>query len=347
MKFNSVAVVGMAATASAVAPQGGPPAGCSSSSSGTFEITARQVVQARSLQERTDLVLTLENGVLKDAVGRIGYIASNYQFQFDNPVQPGTIFDSGFSACGNGSIGLGPTTVFWECISNGVGSSYNLYDRAWAPGCIPVEIIMIDSTGSGAATQSPDGQPQVSSAAVVTQKTDGQPNAPTGVPVTEKTDGQPNAPTGAPITEKTDGQPNAPTGAPVTEKTDGQPNAPTPTGAPITEKTDGQPNAPTATAPPVTEKTDGQPNAPTGPPVTEKTDGQPNAPTGAPVTEKTDGQPNAPVPTAPAGNSTLAIIPTPVPSTVPSTVPASSGNRALPSCVAGLLIAGLSAVLYL
>ncbi|KAK3174628.1 hypothetical protein OEA41_001874 [Lepraria neglecta] len=38
------------------------------------------------------LAITLENNILKDAQGRTGYIASNFQFQFDGPPQSEAIF---------------------------------------------------------------------------------------------------------------------------------------------------------------------------------------------------------------------------------------------------------------
>ncbi|MCJ1368479.1 hypothetical protein MMC16_007623 [Acarospora aff. strigata] len=86
------------------------------------------------------LALTLADGVVKDAQGRTGYIASNYQFQFDAPPQAGALFTSGFSLCGNGSLALGGTNVFYQCLS---GNFYNLYDRSWAAQCSPVTINML------------------------------------------------------------------------------------------------------------------------------------------------------------------------------------------------------------
>lgn len=83
------------------------------------------------------LSITLADGVLKDEKGRIGYIASNYQLQFDGPPQAGAIFTAGFSVCGNGSLALGGSNVFYQCLS---GSFYNLYDRSWAAQCSPVTI---------------------------------------------------------------------------------------------------------------------------------------------------------------------------------------------------------------
>ena len=83
------------------------------------------------------LAITLDDGVLKDADGRTGYIASNYQFQFDGPPQAGAIYTAGFTSCQNGSLALGGSNIFYQCLS---GSFYNLYDRSWAAQCSPVTI---------------------------------------------------------------------------------------------------------------------------------------------------------------------------------------------------------------
>ena len=84
-----------------------------------------------------ELAITLNNGVLKDAKGRTGYIASNYQLQFDGPPQAGAIYTSGFTVCGNGTLALGGSSIFYQCLS---GNFYNLYDRFWAAQCSPVYI---------------------------------------------------------------------------------------------------------------------------------------------------------------------------------------------------------------
>ena len=81
--------------------------------------------------------ITLEDGILKDQQGRTGYIAANYQFQFDGPPQAGAIITAGFSVCANGSLALGGSSVFYQCLS---GNFYNLYDRYWAAQCSPVTI---------------------------------------------------------------------------------------------------------------------------------------------------------------------------------------------------------------
>lgn len=109
-------------------PQASAAPGASSSSPGTNLVACKS-------EGTLELILT--DGVLKDAQGRTGYIASNYQFQFDAPPQAGALFTSGFSVCGNGSLALGGSNVFYQCLS---GNFYNLYDRFWAAQCSPVTI---------------------------------------------------------------------------------------------------------------------------------------------------------------------------------------------------------------
>ena len=158
------------------------------------------------------MVINLLNGQLHDASGRTGYIAANYQFQFDNPPQTGAIYTGGFSSCSNGSLALGGSAVFYECLS---GSFYNLYDRQWAPQCEPIliDILPCGSSGDPVGQQS-DGQPTGTGIATITQISDGQPQAPTATvePITQLSDGQPQAPTATvkPITQLSDGQPQAP-----------------------------------------------------------------------------------------------------------------------------------------
>ena len=87
------------------------------------------------------LRMTLADGVLKDGLGRTGYIADNYQFQFDAPPQAGAIVTAGFSFCDDGRLALGGQTEWWQCSSGGF---YNLYDRKWAPHCEPVEFRAVE-----------------------------------------------------------------------------------------------------------------------------------------------------------------------------------------------------------
>ena len=87
------------------------------------------------------LEIALQNGVLTDALGRTGYIASNYQFQFDKPAQHGALYTAGFSACEGNLLALGNSTIFYQCRS---GNFYNLYDRYWAAQCEPIELVLLD-----------------------------------------------------------------------------------------------------------------------------------------------------------------------------------------------------------
>ncbi|KAK4693246.1 hypothetical protein P7C71_g4114, partial [Lecanoromycetidae sp. Uapishka_2] len=84
-----------------------------------------------------ELAITLDNNILTDAKQRTGYIASNYQFQFDGPPQAGALYTAGFSFCANNSLALGGSNIFYQCLS---GDFYNLYDRKWAAQCSPVTI---------------------------------------------------------------------------------------------------------------------------------------------------------------------------------------------------------------
>ena len=86
------------------------------------------------------LRMTLVGGVLKDSLGRTGYIADNRQFQFDGPPQAGALITSGFSVCGDGRMALGGSTTWYQCAS---GDFYNLYDKNWAPHCEPVEFHVV------------------------------------------------------------------------------------------------------------------------------------------------------------------------------------------------------------
>lgn len=136
--------------------------------------------------------MTLQDGILKDAKDRTGYIASNYQFQFDGPPQAGALFTAGFSACRNQKLAFGSSTVFWQCQS---GDFYNLYDRNWAEQCEPVEIIMM-ACGAGSAKKEANAKRVVGSivaTTVVTVVSNGQTQVlPTtiAVPMCQIGDGQ-------------------------------------------------------------------------------------------------------------------------------------------------------------
>lgn len=336
--------VALALAASALAkpmplPQASSPEGCSDSYDGTFQISVVNVTKSskRAVEKRQlsgTLTLSLDGGVLKDQAGRTGYIAANDQFQFDAPVQEGAQETSGFSLCGNKSLALGGSAIWYQCYTGGF---YNLYDESQGKQCNQIYIVAVTG-GSGGVTQISDGQPAASTQVPVSQITDGQPQAPTGV-VSQISDGQPQVPTGVPVTQISDGQPQAPTGVPVTQISDGQPQAPT--GPVISQISDGQPQAPTA--PVVSQISDGQPQAPTAPVVSQISDGQPQVPTAAPttaapappVTQISDGQPQAPVAT---GNYT-------VPNATASAPPSEfTGAATTPVAGIGAFAAGLFAL---
>ncbi|KAL8678863.1 MAG: hypothetical protein Q9186_004798 [Xanthomendoza sp. 1 TL-2023] len=117
------------------APQRASPSSAPDSSSSGSGITMV------ACETEGTLAITLADGVLKDAQGRTGYIASNFQFQFDAPPQAGAIYTSGFSSCSNGTLALGGSNVFYQCLS---GDFYNLYDRSWAPQCSPITINLLE-----------------------------------------------------------------------------------------------------------------------------------------------------------------------------------------------------------
>ena len=264
------------------------------------------------------MILTLQNGQLKNQQGDTGYIADNFQFQFDNPPQTGAIYTSGFSVCGNGSLALGGSSVFYSCNSGGFN---NLYDRSWAPQCSAIYINTLpggSASPSGGASQAPDSQPQASTRAGVTQISDNQPQASTRAGVTQISDNQPQAPTSA---------------GRVTQISDNQPQAPTSAGGAVTQISDNQPQAPTS-APGGTQISDHQPHAPTSAPrVTQISDNQPQAPTSAArVTQISDNQPQAP---------TQAGTPTPSRASASAVY---TGAAAAPTGMANFALAGAAVV---
>ncbi|KEQ97739.1 hypothetical protein AUEXF2481DRAFT_542416 [Aureobasidium subglaciale EXF-2481] len=246
--------------------------------------------------------------------GRTGYIAANNQFQFDKPAQTGAIYTAGFSVCSNGTLAIGNSAIFYQCLS---GDFYNLYDESTGAQCSPIYINVLAAGGSQAS----------GTAGAATQIGDGQLQAPTSTrPVTQISDGQIQASTAAPVTQISDGQIQASTGAvPVTQISDGQIQAPTSTAAVVTQITDGQIQAPTSGAK-VTQISDGQIQAPT------------TRATGAVVTQIGDGQIQAP--TRPA-NGTVA-------SPTASRPVAYTGAAAIPTFAGEMLLAaGALAVAFL
>lgn len=149
------------AVTSLIVPSSTPPAGCLNSHTGSFELSIvlangsvatpsrRSYDKPANLLKRQQdgqLHMSLNGGILTDGAGRTGYIASNYQFQFDKPPQHGAIYTGGFSYCPNNTLALGGNAIWWQCVSTGFD---NLYDRDWMPSsCGPVYFLLVDATGS-------------------------------------------------------------------------------------------------------------------------------------------------------------------------------------------------------
>ncbi len=112
-----------AAVTGLIVPSAAPPAGCENSRTGTFTITIVNVTSPAATPSKRDfndfhrrqsagvLTLTLDGGVMHDQANRTGYIASNFQFQFDGPPQNGAIYTAGWSICSNGSLALGGNAI--------------------------------------------------------------------------------------------------------------------------------------------------------------------------------------------------------------------------------------------
>ncbi|KAJ8064589.1 hypothetical protein OCU04_006918 [Sclerotinia nivalis] len=278
MKTTFAVIAGLASVASAqvtalITPTASAPSGCATSYSGAFEISAVNVSSvAKRQQKRADcsssLAITLNGGILKDQQDRTGYVASNTQFQFDKPAQEGAIYTGGWSVCSNGSLALGGSAVFYQCLS---GTFYNLYTESQGGQCSQILIQTTScssAAGSGVVGQSSDGQATATaiaslSSASISQISDGQPQAATSaISISQISDGQvqvpTSVPTGASITQIPDGQVQGATttpvvGASITQIPDGQVQGATsvatpPASAPISQISDGQVQGATSTA---------------------------------------------------------------------------------------------------
>lgn len=92
----------------------------------------------------TTLLVTLENGILRDIQGRVGLIVASKQFQFDGPPpQHGAIYSAGWSVTSAGYLQLGSETKFWQCQ---LGEHYNLYNEEIAYQCSPVVLEVVELT---------------------------------------------------------------------------------------------------------------------------------------------------------------------------------------------------------
>jgi hypothetical protein len=129
-----------------------------------WSLSPQQMTPLTGLQRQQagTLVLTLQDGIMKDQAGRQAYIAANDQWQFDQPIQTGAKVTAGFSLCANNSIALGGTAIWWQCLS---GSFYNLYSAKQGNQCNEVyfEAINIQNamTGMPGATPAPSVASQI------------------------------------------------------------------------------------------------------------------------------------------------------------------------------------------
>ncbi|KAI6084166.1 hypothetical protein F4821DRAFT_243373 [Hypoxylon rubiginosum] len=326
-------------------PTAAAPAGCTGSFDGNFEITVAEVTEKRSVsqpEKRAEcgsegvLVLSLKDGTTLDAQKRTGYIASNYQFQFDAPAQAGALFTSGFSVCENNILALGDSTTFYRCLS---GTFYNLYDRNWAPQCEPVSIIAVPCGSDTPAAQIPDGQvigTSVVQTTIVTALPDGQPQVVTttvGVPICQIGDGQVQQ--GSTPCASVTAIPTS-TYVPVSEYTDGQIQVTPPGTAPTSEAT--------TTAYPTSEA-----SPPASSPVTSVPETSAPAPTisasaSLPITTLTTSSASVPASSSSAASSSSSAAAPPATTSAPST---GGSARVSVGSVGALVFTAMVAFLYL
>ncbi|KAK8131566.1 hypothetical protein PG984_008004 [Apiospora sp. TS-2023a] len=317
-------------------PTGSAPAGCTGTFDGSFEITVAKITEKkRSVmpEKRAEcgkggvLVMTLKDGTTKDSEDRIGYIASNNQFQFDKPAQAGALLTSGFSVCKDNVLALGDTKTFYRCLS---GTFYNLYNKNWAEQCEPVSIIAMPCGGKDTVSQVPDGQvvgTTVVQTTIVTALTDGQPQVITTavpIPICQIGDGQVQVHTtpcaSVTVVPTTKATPTAP----VSQISDGQIQVPPPaTAAPPPPAAPTTGSAPAGGAPPASTAYPTAPSAPSAPAGGNST---------APTTSSSPSSPNVPSQPSPSA-----------PASTPSAPPASGSSKQSAAGSIGALIVGMVA----
>ncbi|KAL8747446.1 MAG: hypothetical protein Q9184_007595 [Pyrenodesmia sp. 2 TL-2023] len=156
--------VALATLAAAVLAQ--TPSGCSTNSDGTFVIQPLNITSDPTQLDKRQIkiicgyppIITLKDGVLTDQDSRTGIIDVSSQFQFDNPVQEDSLYLDGFSICGNGSVAVAGSTIFYQCL-NGTTSTtvYNLYQQNQGEQCNEIYINTIACESNPADTSSSTG----------------------------------------------------------------------------------------------------------------------------------------------------------------------------------------------
>jgi hypothetical protein len=188
--------VALAAFTAAVVAQ--TPPGCTENSDGTFVIQPVNITSAPGQMDKRQVrnicgstpIITLENGVLTDQQGRTGGIVANSQFQFDELTQEGSLFLDGFSICGNSSLAVGGSTIFYQCLS---GTFYNLYQQSQGKQCneIYINTIPCESNGSNPADITSSANYGSASSAPTTPPTSSAPPVAPGNPITPTTSSAP------------------------------------------------------------------------------------------------------------------------------------------------------------
>lgn len=100
-------------------------------------------------------ILTLSDSVLTDQDGLTGAIVANGQFQFDKNVQVDSLYVDGFSICGNGSLAVAGSTIFYQCLDKDENESFfNLYQTSQGPQCNEIYIETTPCPSDGAVSGS-------------------------------------------------------------------------------------------------------------------------------------------------------------------------------------------------
>ncbi|KAL9022231.1 MAG: hypothetical protein Q9185_000631 [Variospora sp. 1 TL-2023] len=160
--------VALATLAAAVIAQ--VPEGCSPNFEGSFLVDNRRITNAPGqFDKRQETVtineacadpgastFTLSDSVLTDQDGATGAIAAQGQFQFDKNVQVDSRYVDGFSICGNGSLALAGTTIFYQCLVEPANREpfVNLYLTSQRPDCDEINIQIFPCPSDGAVSGS-------------------------------------------------------------------------------------------------------------------------------------------------------------------------------------------------
>ncbi|KAL8986693.1 MAG: hypothetical protein Q9177_004034 [Variospora cf. flavescens] len=160
--------VALATLAAAVTAQ--VPEGCSPNFEGSFITEPVNITNAPGqFDKRQETVtinevcadpgastFTLSDSVLTDRQGRTGAIVGQGQFQFDENVQVDSRYVNGFSICGNGSLAIAGTTIFYQCLTRDENGDpfNNLYQTSQGGQCNEIYIETTPCPSDGAVSGS-------------------------------------------------------------------------------------------------------------------------------------------------------------------------------------------------